>query len=288
VQADEEVSPGFYANRVHVQVIDATEHYRVLTLVVNCGITKKWVEANPKESKELASRLRMSVPFIQDNILCLVSPDKTSVLYTINLSDVIPADWTSTVQRLTASMPSDMGLILADPDHLDETEEVHRLTNADCRPSGAEQCRIRSAMTYVYGGPIPCEREEGHRGLHQAFTEDGAYVWEHHNRVVLLRRNLFGFRNVCPQGGLVTAGSSNTHDKCSTCHYWLDQIHAGGGFVINGNLYRQSSGGAARVVNLILNSGRQWSGELVKVGKIPEWLQEMFRENAKFSDVYHW
>lgn len=276
-----------YGNRVDATVVAESEFYRVITLDVNMGVSSSIFQEDTPEVTAANVALKESVVSIKDDTLFISSPDNRTVYLTIDLNRIVPKGWTVQAQRLTEKKPTSIGLIIVEPDHVENVADVHQLTNADYREAGAAQCENKSGSNSIFPTPVQCEREAQHIGEHQAYNEANGY---HYNWLVnrvasASPQGEFGFKNVCPHCGYVTAGGSKGNQVCSLCWFWLDHQKAGGGFIIEGRHYRPGRGGfGGRVFHIQRHDGSNWTGELFTQGEIPSWMTHLFPDNAVFVE----
>lgn len=295
------------------KTVTETENYKVLTIDIDYGMRECYFlesEVNSPASRQFNAQqkerrkyeaekgrvaaiyLSKSVPFVRGNILHLSSGD------TINLSGILPRGWViAKVQRLEDKFLNTLGVVMCHPDHLEDVQDVHRLSAADYRESGSVQCLNVSAPTSesVYlPGHLQCEREIGHLGDHQAFhylhefsgtTDEFHSSWQEPTHFShYAASGEFGFKNLCPHCGYVTMGSADANQVCPPCAYWIEQHQIGAGFVIDGEHFRPSE-------NEELNGkierldGSVWYGNFAYQGKVPAHMRHLFPDNARFIEL---
>jgi hypothetical protein len=268
----------------HTKRVTSTENYAVLNIDANCGVSSSFFDRDKPEVTAAEAELAQAMPFVEGAIFSLASPNQVKVYYTVDFSGVLPDGWEMRAERLTDGRPISFGVAMFHPDHIDEVEGVHRITNTDFRGAEESQCVSIMKETHMFPAGVRCEREAVHLGNHQAISNDYIYEWDFLNRPSSGDpHGLYGFKVTCPHCGLVGGGSATGEQVCSTCSYWNSQLRAGGGFVIDGTHYRPGSGGfGGHIWHVQRNDGTKWSGELFMQGEIPTWFREKFPDNAVF------
>lgn len=281
---NEELGRCFYANSVVLKTIAHDVNYRLLSMSVNCGRMGSFLREETPEEVALDADFASAVPSLENNILSLTSPVTGTTYYTVDLNSVVSEGFIIQVEKLNDGKPFTFGVAVFRPEHADEIADAHRFTNDDCREAGETQCSSVMSGTFTFPSGVQCAREEGHIGNHQAFFNDYAYVFDTENRPQSGDPyGFYGFKNVCPHCGFVTAGSKSGTRNCSTCSFWLMHLEEGGGIVVDGRQYRPGRGGfGGHIWHVQHNDGTKWSGELFTQGEIPSWMRHLFPDNAKF------
>ena len=282
---NKELGPLFFANRVsgaNGGFIESAEHYKVIHLSVNCGVSRPFGEQS-LEFMAVEALFAQAVPFVDGSTLTVESHDRRTLYYTIDLTPVTPEGWVVRSQRLNDRKPNSFGITISQLGYEQETEGAHQFTNEDFRAAGTEQCPSMGSGHFHPEGSR-CERETGHLGSHEAIDEDGTFhYWEVEGALNSDPNGLFGFKNSCPLCGFVTAGGKRGDNKCSKCSYWLMQLEHPGAFVINGRHYRPGKGGfGGRTFTIQRSDGSTWKGELFTQGEVPSWMRNLFPDNGAF------
>lgn len=268
-------------------------------------------------------KLDEAVLKIDNDTLSLTSPDYETTYLIVDLSPIVPEGWKIKIEHLAGKIFGYFGIVLFHPDHLDEVTSVRSLTNADYREPGtapcgqtpSEHCANETSGIYPHdtGKPVGfrlentevllCERELGHAGNHQTVFKNSYFRWDELRVTNLYYRNdiyswdgscrptlalEFAFKNICSYCGFVSAGNSSGTQTCISCSTWEDRLHDDREtqkFVIGGNLYfvrtRELTGKTFHVKD---SDGKEWSGELSKPIRIPDWWRSQFQDNATFLE----
>lgn len=276
-----------YANRVDIKRVASSENWLIASLSVNFGVNISYFADN-REANEATAREDFTNGdyFLSGTTLSAwgTYPEGDFTFYTLDLKELIPEGWDFAVTRIGSGLRQ-IGVIAYVPGFAHELEDVHILDPTDLNAWGDKPCDGFFKDAWGNKPEVPCQRDLGHLGDHQAIHDERVYNWTASGSSSASPYLLFGFTCRCPICGEVDAGGNTGLKMCFGCEHWLrlEKERNMDSFIINGRHYMPGKGGfGGQKFKIRRHDGTTWEGELFTQGEVPAWMKDRFLDNAEF------